>query len=488
MTRFLAEHCERAVCVEGSQRRAAIAASRCRDLSNVSVYCDNLLDFRTEEKFDYVLLIGVLEYATQYGSGEDPIADCLKHASSMLGEDGQLVVAIENQLGLKYFAGCAEDHHNIPFFGVSDLYRTHQATTYGRHALGNALHRAGLEWHEFYYPFPDYKLPTLMLSAQALMASKLNVADLLLTCPSRDYHDDRYRCFDEGLAWRALHRNGLLQDLANSFLVFAGNGNPRPVESWLCKSYNRTVRHQHLAIETTFTARDESIHVAKKHIFPESFPVGTYRNEPRDSTYLEGNLLLNAIREAMSRDDGFDEVAATYEPWISLLKRNSLAEDGGELTLPGNFIDCVPFNLMVDAITGELDYFDAEWASEDRIPLSWVFIRGAIYSVSGAMTNQNLAGLTHRRFLQRLADKHEILLDDRSMSFAAEKEADFYTRTSASVIATPDLIAIYDQLLFTRERYRATDDNEAARVKGTISWRITAPLRVLANACGRLVR
>lgn len=73
ITRYLGELGAQVVAVEGSQRRAQIAASRCRDLENVSVVADRLQDLPFEKSFDVVTLIGVLEYSRVYVESVDPI-------------------------------------------------------------------------------------------------------------------------------------------------------------------------------------------------------------------------------------------------------------------------------------------------------------------------------------------------------------------------------------------------------------------------------
>src|SRR6185436_10961781 len=102
----------------GSPRRARIAAERCRGLPNVSLVVDNLLDFETTERFQWILMVGVLEYAAVFSDEKDPVSHYLRRAARLLAEDGKLVVAIENKLGLKYFNGLAEDHLGAPFVGI----------------------------------------------------------------------------------------------------------------------------------------------------------------------------------------------------------------------------------------------------------------------------------------------------------------------------------------------------------------------------------
>lgn len=132
ITRFLGELGANVVAVEGSSRRAEVSAARCRDLPNVQVISEDLLKFECDEKFEWVLLIGVLEYAPLFLRDEDPVAGCLRKVERFVSETGQLVVAIENKLGLKYFNGCAEDHIGHPFYGLQNFYQPDQPRTFGR--------------------------------------------------------------------------------------------------------------------------------------------------------------------------------------------------------------------------------------------------------------------------------------------------------------------------------------------------------------------
>ena len=74
ITRYLGEIGADVVAVDGSLARARVAAERCRDLPNVRVFVDDLLCFETDERFDCVLLIGVLEYAAVFSTQENPFA------------------------------------------------------------------------------------------------------------------------------------------------------------------------------------------------------------------------------------------------------------------------------------------------------------------------------------------------------------------------------------------------------------------------------
>ena len=133
MSRFAAERGASVVAVEGDARRAEAAALRCADL-DVDVRHGSVNDIdATEDLFDIVLCIGVLEYA-----GHDP-AGFLGQLAGHLMPDGVLVVAIENRFGLTYWLGGNEDHLDRPWVGLEGYPKsmatreTATVRTYGRH-------------------------------------------------------------------------------------------------------------------------------------------------------------------------------------------------------------------------------------------------------------------------------------------------------------------------------------------------------------------
>jgi GT2 family glycosyltransferase/glycosyltransferase involved in cell wall biosynthesis/SAM-dependent methyltransferase len=391
ITRQLAESGAKVTAVEGSLRRASITAERCRDLPNVSVYCENLVAFETEEKFDYVTLIGVMEYSRAFISGDNPELECLKKALSHLKEGGQLILAIENQLGLKYFNGAGEDHVGVPFFGINNLYEKNTVVTFGKKELSNLLTKAGFEKIEFYYPFPDYKIPNLILSEEGLQSPALNVGNLLSTSFSRDYTGNDIRSFNERLAWRVLARNQLIGDLSNSFLIFAS---PKiqslQPQNWLSKYYN-TSRPKNLMKESTICSINNELVVEQKLLYPnlERKEKGEFLlHIPRETPYIQGNLYLTRLLELTTRGCTMADIAKWIKPWLDFLV--SHATDGSEskpildLKLPGNYIDCVPHNLIED-LSGHLRFFDDEWVYKNDIPLSWVLLRGLYLSLINVM-------------------------------------------------------------------------------------------------------
>ncbi len=273
LTRYLGECGASVHAVEGSPSRAQIAAARCRDLSNVAVHLDDIAHFSSTSSYDWVLLVGVLEYAPVFSSAPDPVRDCLAQAARFLAPNGRLVIAIENKLGLKYFNARTEDHLGIPFYGIQNLYTSKQPVTFGKKELTSRLARAGLSFTRFFYPFPDYKLPETILADDALACPSFNPCDILPLSSSRDYGKPSAPSFSEPLAQRELHSNGLLADFANSFLVLASPNSLPPPHPDSTLAWRFTIHpNRQWATQTTYFSTSSGILADRQHLTPPPHP------------------------------------------------------------------------------------------------------------------------------------------------------------------------------------------------------------------------
>ena len=136
------------------------------------------IEKKLTETYDYITLIGVFEYADGYISGDEPYQEMLEVIKKHLVPHGKIVIAIENRLGMKYWAGCTEDHT-------------------GR----------------FYYPYPDYKFPLALYSDHYLPGKgELNLNIM-------NFDRERLELFDEGKVYDSLIDEELFPLFANSFLI-----------------------------------------------------------------------------------------------------------------------------------------------------------------------------------------------------------------------------------------------------------------------------
>jgi len=413
ITRYLGEQGLEVDAVEGSLARAECVAERCRDLENVRVFADQITSFRADRRYDVVTLIGVLEYSRLFIESDDPVRSCLETARSHLADGGVLILAIENQLGLKYFNGCAEDHLGAAYSGLTDLYSLKTAVTFGKLELEAKLRASGFGHVDWSFPFPDYKLPTTVISARGLADREFIAGDMLLGEFARDYGGSILRSFDESSVWSALERNGLLGDLANSFLVVASLAQDNPLDdgAWLAYRYSPQ-RLKPFAAQTRFARRHGGDIIVTKQVVDrpaEGTPVGIdgdFRVEQRlgDQPYVRGRLLARDFMDAVARGYSARDLGQFLKPWIDYLAAHALGSpaDGlSTLRIPGKYLDCIPTNLIVDG-RGRAHPIDLEFVVPGDIPLPWVVLRGTVHLASKGFGHRELGRSSFRAFLDEI--------------------------------------------------------------------------------------
>lgn len=118
VTGALARRAKSVTCIELSKRRSMVNAYRHRDIKNIEIVVGNFQDIPIDRQYDVVTLIGVFEYASHYIRSKEPYSAFLQQIKKCLKPNGKLYIAIENKLGMKYFAGYNEDHLGKPFCGI----------------------------------------------------------------------------------------------------------------------------------------------------------------------------------------------------------------------------------------------------------------------------------------------------------------------------------------------------------------------------------
>lgn len=214
ITELLCKKAKSVTSVELSKRRASAAYLRCRNYSNLEIIVGNLNDIEFEKKFDYITLIGVLEYQGRYTDSENPFKDFLSKIKSLLKPNGKLLIAIENKYGLKYWCGAREDHTAIPFDGLNQYILSKTAQTFSRQELADLVKSAGFENSFFYYPLPDYKFPQVIYSDEYL--PKNSSIDNWLPYY---YPDTSTMIADETLIYKDIIKNNVFPFFSNSFFV-----------------------------------------------------------------------------------------------------------------------------------------------------------------------------------------------------------------------------------------------------------------------------
>ena len=220
ITGKLSEKAGEVVCVELSKKRSLINAWRHQECGNVTIHVGNFKDVEPElpDDFDFIFFIGVFEYGQSYINTKDPYGDWLRMMRGHLKTGGRIVIAIENRLGLKYFAGCREDNLGTFFSGIEDYVHGGGVRTFAKSRLEQMFKENGMVEYSFYYPYPDYKFMTAVYS-EGRLPKQGELYDNL-----RNFDRDRVLLFDEKQVYDGLVKDGLFPVFSNSFVAVIGRG------------------------------------------------------------------------------------------------------------------------------------------------------------------------------------------------------------------------------------------------------------------------
>ena len=218
ITGALARKAKEVTCIDLSRQRSLINAYRHAECDNVTIHVGNFQDIEPVLPcdYDYVCLIGVFEYGQSYIGGETPFEDFYKIIKKHVKSGGRLVIAIENKFGLKYWAGCREDHLGTFFSSIEDYPEGGGVRTFSRKGLEDIFKKCGETNYSFYYPYPDYKFMTTLFSDKRLpMVGELS--DNL-----RNFDRDRMVLFDEKNVFDSLIKEEMFPFYSNSYMVVIG--------------------------------------------------------------------------------------------------------------------------------------------------------------------------------------------------------------------------------------------------------------------------
>jgi SAM-dependent methyltransferase len=459
-SRWAAEQGATVVAVEGDALRAEAAALRCAGL-DVDVRHGSAGDLTDDEGFDVVLCIGVLEYA-----GADPDR-FLGHLAGLLRPGGALVVAIENRFGLAYWLQADEDHLGLAFVGiegyppVAATEATATVRTFSRPELAERLSGAGLTSQRWYQPFPDYKLPTAILTDRCFdQPDAVDLVDQLVGPPIDRSRMGGRITGDE----RAIHRQvvaaGMGAEMANSFLVVAareqGVLERRSDGDALAWRFTGDRRRAHLRVRRITDGGVRRIDRRPIHRTEAGGPAGGWLHlrSPGGTAddYTTGPNLEQVALDRLRAGD-IDGVRAVLATWWTVADRSATERQvtdeeahpflpaGSRTVLPGDHLD-----LGLDNLVGPVErpaevlFVDDEWEATGGVDRDLAAVRTcwklATAVVSGGTRHPWPASTTVDRMAAKFCDLLPGVVGDPSIDHLHVAEAALRVEAIGGDIAT----------------------------------------------------
>lgn len=409
ITGLLCDRCRKVTAVELSKRRATATQLRCREKDNLEIIVGNLNDIEFHEKFDYITLIGVLEYQGTYTDSDSPYRDFLVKIKSLLKDDGKLLIAIENKYGAKYWCGAEEDHTGIPFDGINNYkFSGQKVRTFARAELKKLLEESGYPYSFYYYPMADYKLPTVIYSDRYLPQSGAMEGVRPYYIPS-----DHTLLIEEKGLYKDIIKNNAFPFFANSFLVeCSGSPMEREGEERVIFASLNSTRQKEYRVGTVIKDSGKVIKFALDNgtdidfMFSQilnnaenikgrglkTLPYKINEKNELEMDFVKLPLYEESFRDEVSRGNAealwklWDRLLAEIEASSECVEQQEClvyelqmdeyreGRDYGKILREG-YVDMIPRNCFVKG--KELLWFDQEWVLEN-IPSKFILYRGMV--------------------------------------------------------------------------------------------------------------
>lgn len=370
-------------CVDLSAKRSQINAWRNQHRDNIEIFVGNFSDIEPTlaTDYDYICMIGAFEYGQSYIHTGTPYEDFLKIIQKHVKEDGRIVIAIENKFGLKYWAGCKEDHSGGYFDGLEGYPDGGSARTFTRRGLERIFKSCGVKDYSFYYPYPDYKFPTVVYSDRRLP----NQGELIDNM--RNFDRDRMVLFNEKYVFDEIIQDKLFDLFSNSYMAVIGEA---PEVSYV-KYSNDRAREYELRTEIWDTPEGKLVRKvpmneeARLHIkeMERFYQLLSDRYEgsglsinpcklSEDGTYAEfpyeqGETLEELLDRCLVNDD-MEEFYRLFDRYLQLTSY------GVEKNVAD--YDLIFANILVDG--DRWTVIDYEWTLEKQVPTAEIAFR-AVY-------------------------------------------------------------------------------------------------------------
>lgn len=490
LTNLFCERVSKVVSVENDEKLVQIISKRCT-ADNLTVLTNDFSEIESEEKFDYIVLCDIFEYGKQFSDSPNPYSDYLSYVKSFLKEDGVILLAISNRLGLKYFAGFKEEHVDKFFAGIDDFPRDDYVKTFSKTELENVIRSVGFTNYKFFYPYPDHRFPDVISTDEFI--NKLPYAR------SPVYYDVKANFFKEHKLNQIFANDNISQYFSNSFLVEIHNSddiaitdnigyiklNANRVEEFRTVTgiyhENNELKVMKMPLSSKSISHLKNMHEAYDYEFGKiKFLSNTFDGKNFSYSFIEDNTFEKYLIDAIMLNDK-DEFYNLLEYFFDALFHNSyVTKDYATDEFLNIFkLGCdIPFhcqdvtnldvifnNLFI--IDDEIVSIDYEWFFKFPIPLEYVFYR--------VIRHHNVTNPLFRDFASIEDIFNHFDLDVDNMAMFKQWELNFADYVYTDLIR-PEVKRISNGYVNKLEDFDSIN-KEMLMMRNSRSWKITKPLR-----------
>ena len=505
ITGLFCQKAKKVVAIEESKTKAEIIAKRHQNKQNLEIMVGDLNNIKIEEKFDYIILIGYLE------NKKVDFKQTLNIAKSLLDENGTILLALDNKLGMKYFSKTdstgitISNPVNKQFINLNKIYEY--------------LKELDLSNIKTYYPMPDYKLTNVIFTDQRPLSKN----DLSRNVTYNN--NDTILFFDENTAYRELLdiKENISKNFVNSYLLEISNKEINNKIKFI--SFSNMRKHEYkikTIMDDEYVYKYPSNNESKKHIeeTKENIEIIKESNLKTLDDYNE-----NGIISKFSKEKTLDEIIIELfknnqkDEAIDLMKRfkNEIKEKlkPGDIEknvfdkyeIKYNKEDLLSMYFVKDGlwdlifqncffINQEFYFYDQEW-KEENLPIDFIMYRAVKYfgRLKKYISDEDLYKILEIdkgkiKLFDELDDKIQEKIRSEYM-WKLTKQGKNATELKTDILTLNHQINLLniekaknEQQISEKEQIIAQKDQEIQGLKNQLnaiynstSWKITKPLR-----------
>ena len=382
ITGVLCNKANRVVSLEYLQEKKNAISIRHKNRKNLNII--NKLE-EVNEKFDYITLIGI-ERITDFPEV------LLKEIKKYLNEDGKILLATNNKIGMKYFSTMDENGEEVTNLIDKKLYTLDE--------ILEQIENAGFENKKIYYPMTDYKLTNVIYTDEKPL-SKNNLNRNIV------YNkENNVKFYEQNLVYsKVLDTNNGYKVFSNSFFIEIFNGEYEENNIRLVAYSN--MRKPEYRIKTVMkkdfvykTALNEQ---AKSHIenIKENIDILNKLNLKTLDTYDKDTIISKFSKEKTLDKIILEKIKESKDDAIELIKKYKelLYENMIEGNKENNVFDKFDIKYSKEEfqdmkftkyglwdltfqncfyINDDFYFYDQEW-KEENVPIDFILYRAIKY-------------------------------------------------------------------------------------------------------------
>ena len=505
ITGLFCQKAKKVVALEESKTKAEIIAKRHQNKQNLEIMVGDLNNIKIEEKFDYIILIGYLE------NKKVDFKQTLNIAKSLLDENGTILLALDNKLGMKYFSKTdstgitISNPVNKQFINLNKIYEY--------------LKELDLSNIKTYYPMPDYKLTNVIFTDQRPLSKN----DLSRNVTYNN--NDTILFFDENTAYRELLdiKENISKNFVNSYLLEISNKEINNKIKFI--SFSNMRKHEYkikTIMDDEYVYKYPSNNESKKHIeeTKENIEIIKESNLKTLDDYNE-----NGIISKFSKEKTLDEIIIELfknnqkDEAIDLMKRfkNEIKEKLKPGDIKNNVFDKYEIKYNKEDLSSmyfvkdglwdlifqncffinqEFYFYDQEW-KEENLPIDFIMYRAVKYfgRLKKYISDEDLYKILEIdkgriKLFDELDDKIQEKIRSEYM-WKLTKQGKNATELKTDILTLNHQINLLniekaknEQQISEKEQIIAQKDQEIQGLKNQLnaiynstSWKITKPLR-----------